>query len=86
MVDYNFKNYKRISKVAARKLFADGKEIRIAPCKVNIEILEKLNNPFNFYFDISNKNEGTFDTLVNMCTAYNCNFQLGYYLAYYIKK
>lgn len=86
MTKYNFKEYKRISKAKARKLFAEGEEIRIAPCKVNIEILEKLNNPFSFYFDINNKSEGTFDTLVNMCTAYNCNYELGYYLAYYIKK
>lgn len=81
MTKYNFKEYKRISKVKARKLFASGEEIRIAPCKVNID-----NEYYHFYFDINNKSEGSFDTLVNMCTCYNCNYELGYYLAYYIKK
>lgn len=81
MINYDFRNYKRISKKAARRLFDEGVEIKMAPCKVNIE-----NEFFNFYFDINNKSEGSFDTLVNMCTYYNCNSELGYYLAYYIKK
>lgn len=83
MINYDFRNYKRISKKAARRLFDEGVEIRIAPCKVNIDY-----DRYGFSFDISKELNADYDfnTLVNMCTYYNCNYELGYYLAYYIKK
>ena len=88
MVDYNFKNFKRVSKVTARKLFDEGIIVRIAPCKVNIELHEKYNSLFpGFYFDISRKTHGSnFDKIVNEYAYYKCNYELGYYLAYYIYK
>lgn len=83
MVDYNFKNYKRISKKVARRLFTDGIEIRIAPCKVNIDC-----DRYGISFNISKELNADYDfnKLVDICTYYNCNSELGYYLAYYIKK
>lgn len=83
MINYNFKNYKRISKAKARKLFADGMEIRITPCKVNID-----HDRYGISFDISKELNADYDfnKLIDMCTYYNCNYELGYYLAYYIKK
>lgn len=71
---------KKINKTQARKMFNQGIEVKIIPHKAN---------PYSPWFDGANyKNNNSFitnfDELVNNITKYNCNSELGYYLAYYI--
>lgn len=73
------KNYTRISKATARKLYNAGEEICILPCKMN---------PENMWWkpmvlQIDEENGASFDGVVNAATFYNCNYETGYYLAFY---
>ena len=71
----------RLNKSQARKAFNQGIELTMIPHKAN---------PCSPWFSGANyKNNNSFvedfDKLVNSITNYNCNSELGYYLAYYIK-
>lgn len=68
--------YKRINKKAARKLYNSGVEILIIPCKCS---------PLAAWFTgITLNNTGRpFDVLVNEFIYYNCNYETGYYPAFY---
>ena len=76
----NNKNYKRVSKVTAKKLFNNGVTIGILPCKVR---------PLNPWIDIvfrDNENNFSFDKWVNAYSFYNCNYsELGKYPAFYVE-
>lgn len=69
----------KINKTQARKMFNEGIELTMIPHKAN---------PYSPWFDGAKyKNNNSFvdfDELVNNITKYNCNHELGYYLAYYI--
>lgn len=69
----------KLNKSQARKAFNNGLELKIIPHKAN---------PYSTWFEGANyKNNNSFvsfDELVNNITNYNCNSELGYYLAYYI--
>lgn len=80
MIKINIGGYSRISKTAARKLFNDGKTIRMCMNKVN-----PVNDFFRFFTDINNTNLEDFDKAVNSYTYYNACYDLGYYAAFYIK-
>lgn len=68
--------YKRIDKRIARKLYNNNIPVLIIPCKCNpggawLTGIEMI------------KYDRTFDQFVNEFTYYNCNYELGYYPAFY---
>ena len=73
------KNYSRISKAAARKLYQRGEEIYMLPCKLNPEGM--YFNPMGLQID--EENGSAFDSVVNAAEYYNCNYECGYYMAFY---
>lgn len=70
---------RKINKAQARKLFNKDKAVMMIPHKANPE-----SNWFRGTTFVKNKHNGDFDELVNQIERYNCNYQLGYYLAYYV--
>lgn len=70
---------RKINKAQARKMFNNGSTITMLPHKAN---------PNSSWFKgaafVKNNHSGDFDKLVNEIEHYNCNYQLGYYLAYYV--
>lgn len=70
----------KLNKSQARKAFNNGLELKIIPHKAN------PNSPWFSGANYKNNNSfvESFDELVNSITNYNCNSELGYYLAYYI--
>lgn len=69
---------KKINKTQARKAFNNG---------VNVTMLPHKASPYSPWFSgasYDNKNDKSFDDIVAAITFYNCNSELGYYLAYYI--
>lgn len=92
MKHYAFRNdkkeqYIRVSKIRAKKEFENGNNIIIVACNLN---------PFGFWnlgIETSINNWGfqgipdneRFEKLVNEYTWYNCNYETGYYPAYYVK-
>ena len=80
----------RITKPKARKMFNNGETITIVPHKVNPKNVwgigmaiqeDKVSNL------IHNQTYGThgFDWTVDRYTEYNCCYESGYYVAYYIE-
>lgn len=78
---------RKIRKDRARKLFNEGRAIKIIPCRANpasiwmgfIEIQKDL--PF------AKEHEGnTFDKIVNAFEYYNCNPEMGRYAHFYIEE
>ena len=76
--------YRRISKSNARRLFADGHTLIIAPIYAN------MNSPWHLWSIMQyNGIDGTdpkkdFERIVNSFTYYNCTAELGRYPKYYI--
>lgn len=79
MKKYNGKEYTRISKPEAKKRYERGEEVYALPCKLNPEGM--YFNPIGLQID--EENGATFDGVVNAATYYNCNYETGYYLAFY---
>ena len=73
---------KRIDKRQARNLYKQGVEIAMTPHKM------RVNNPWctTFYKELDIVNPKEFDSIVNSIEYYNCNYETGYYLAYYIEQ
>lgn len=86
--------YIRISKKEAEKRYNAGEIIRLCACKVSPV------NMWSVYFDCQKEefphigNDGfntivprnrEFETVVNAFCWYNCNYETGYYPAYYVK-
>lgn len=91
MYQIKIKEWKRVSKREARKLYDDGVTIRVCPVKV-----DPCNEIYPMSFDI-NKNdqfevepfewELKFDSRVNQFEYYNCNYnETGKYAAFYVKE
>lgn len=82
MNKYETKTLKRISKRAARRVYDNGGELTI--------IARKLSPENTFYNSgiTTNKTrcDVTFDQLVNAYEFYNCNYECGYYAAFYIRR
>lgn len=79
MNEYRGQTFTRISKAAAKKLYERGEEIYMLPCKLN---------PEGMYFQpmglqIDEENGSAFDSAVNAAEYYNCNYECGYYMAFY---
>lgn len=76
--------YIRISKKEAEKRYNTGEIIRLCACKVSPV------NVWGVYVDCQKEefphigNDG-FNTIVNAFRRYNCNYEIGYYPAYYVK-
>lgn len=72
----NYKYWERISKRQARNLYNKGASIVIAPCKVH---------PFGVMggLEINNGLDYDFDQWVNRFQYYNCNYECGYYAAFW---
>ena len=79
MNEYSGKCFTRISKAAARKMYESGAEVFALPCKLNPEGL--YFKPFGFQKD--EESGALFDSVVNAATFYQCNYECGYYLAFY---
>lgn len=73
------KHFKRITKTAARKIYEANGDIYVCPHKVN---------PENSWGLLLGPMLGTrpFDDMIANATWYNCNAELGRYLAFYIRK
>ena len=75
------KQMKKITKVTARKLYNEGKEIRITACNMRPEAGILIGSTsFERMADIP------FDTMVNSFTYYNCDNERGRYPAYYVEE
>jgi len=94
MNNYSNNNYTRISKVTARKAYNNGTIIYIVPCKVacndsNIWVkpfemnIKRVTDEYAGYPDLIAQH--SFDSRVNNFEFYNCNYELGYYTAFYVK-
>ena len=72
--------YTRISKQAARKRYNASKPIYICSCKY------RPNNMWQPAIEIAKLHDGdTFDSYVNRYEFYNCDYERGYYAAFYTK-
>lgn len=69
--------YKRITRVTAKKLFNEGKEIYGVPCNIR---------PGEYVEVTFNKKRGTFEEIENAGVYYNCNKETGRELWFYEKK
>ena len=83
MRSFNKDGLVRISKLAARKEYNNGKEVLFIPCKIH---------PLNMYGlgiwenKFLNGQYDNFDELCNWFTWYNCDSERGKYIAFYLKK
>lgn len=69
---------KRIEKRTAKKLFNGGKQIYAIPCRLNI------NSWWTTFMPLNNAKD--FDKQVNEIEFYNCSYETGRYLHYYINE
>jgi len=81
-------NLTRISKAEARKRFNNGEIVRLAPNLANLASpwirggAAICNKDFTHNATTA-RLAGAFDTLVNQFQHYNCNAELGRYVAFY---
>lgn len=68
----------KINKATARKLFNEGKEIWMTACNMRPECGVLLNAPI--YTDLTD-----FDKAVNAFQYYNCDYERGYRVAFYLE-
>lgn len=71
----------RINKAAARKLWNEGRNFIIVPCKCSPNGLGALYTETDLSTDADIRR--TFDTFVNEFEFYNCNPETGKYAAFY---
>ena len=71
---------KKINKTEARKVYAEGHTIRVTCNKIHPQ------NLWGFWMDLKEEEnmEYSFDELISGFTGINCNWETGYYAAYYI--
>ena len=81
MNKYETKNLIRVNKKVARKLYDLGFNVWLCPCKANPESPWWLMSIFN-----KNRYDYTFDEIVAKYTWYNCNNEVGKYVAYYVDR
>ena len=74
----NYKCWERVSKKQARNLYNKGVALVVAACKVH---------PFGIIggMEINNGFGCDFDKWVNSFEHYNCNYECGYYAAFWKK-
>lgn len=83
-------SYKKINKPTARKMYNHGFSIFLVPCKcrfVDPESDEKSwVTPVKISILDCEEEQNKFDRTVNAFEYYNCNAELGYYPAFYVKE
>lgn len=82
-----FGDYVRVQKKQAKKLYERGEVIYLCPC--NLRPGEPWKPEVSIYLPDGEEAKvapEAFDSAVDMFSFYNCNFESGYYPAYYIKK
>ena len=84
-------NLERVSKATARKLYEQGRELTLVPCKANVAspwlnggfMIRKSDGLSDVVKNIS-IDQPTFDQCVNAFEYYNCQYnELGKYAAFY---
>lgn len=79
--------YKKVTKPIARKLFNEGVDIYLLPCKVSETSLTGKGFIISpCIISKSEEGDNQFDRVVNYFEHYNCNNEMGYYAHYYIKE
>lgn len=73
---------KKIRKNTARKLFNEGRELIITPCKCNPHGAWLT----GFTICKNTLENSDFDRLINEFEYYNCNSELGKYTAFYTEE
>lgn len=80
MLKIETKNFRRISKQAAKKRYYMNQPVIMVPCKVNPENDYIGSRPLT----LESCSGATFERVLNEFTFYNCNYsELGKYAAYY---
>ena len=75
--------YKKIRKNTARKLFKEGKEICLIPCRARVSMwIDFYKIQIDRYFSTNRD----FDKIVNAFEYYNCNPEMGNYAHFYIEE
>lgn len=85
IITLNNKNYKRVNKTTARKLFNEGHTIGFIPCNANPH---SAWTPvvFRDKHDPDCGNDLNFDKFVNSFEYYNCQYnELGKYTNFYVE-
>lgn len=77
---------KRVNKRVARRLFNEGKIITVFPCKANPRSPWWFGMEWDRNYLLSIGEDGDFDKLCNTFTYYNCNYETGYYPAFYVEE
>lgn len=72
----------KIRKNTARKLFNDGRELTIIPCKCAPGSAWLT----GFRICKNNLENADFDRLINEFEYYNCNSELGRYTSFYVEE
>ena len=75
-VTINGAGYRRISKAAARKVYAAGLHLILCPVGM------RPDTPWHIEAFVEHRNE-SFDSVVNAFEYFNCNAETGYYTAFY---
>lgn len=74
---------KRISKAAARKIWNNGENFIMVPCKLSPKGLGACFTRC----DLSNDwQHDSFDALINEFSFYNCNRETGQHVAFYLEE
>lgn len=71
--------YSRISKSEAEKLYDVGNAVYLSSCKM------APNSIWQPAVELKNDGETSFKSAVNAFEYYNCDYERGYYAAFYVK-
>lgn len=73
------KLYRRISKPIAKKVYDEGKELMVCPCKL------RPGEPWHPEGIIRNTTNRKFKYVIRDYEFYHCNGETGWYLSFYIE-
>ncbi len=79
MRNLDIRGYRRIRKNVARKLFNEGRTIYLTPSNV-------VPSDFSIPWPINNEDGENFDIIVGDYQSYNCCWELGYYVNFWVKR
>lgn len=87
--------YTRISKRIAKKMYNDGQSVYVVPCKVYPSDNNYWITPYEIAYTAEMQQidleyptlayQHTFESRMANFEYYNCNYELGYYTAFYTK-
>ena len=82
-------SYKRVNKPTARKMYNQGCDIMLLPCKVTERALDDSLSwiePITINMIKCTYDYNKFDRVVREYEHYNCNAELGYYAHFYVSE